>query len=676
MRIAFPLLAVALAAALAAAPASTPAAALDPGVRRALPTIRGDALRGHMRFLADDLLEGRGTASRGYDIAARYVAAQFEAAGLEPGGERGSWLQTIPLRRLDADRRAARLALVRGGRERLLVHDTDYLIGSDPVHAQARVDAPLAFAGFGITAPELTYDDYAHVDVKGKVVVLLSGAPPTFPPDQRAYYSSNLIKNRLAAAKGAIGIITVRTPVDEARGPWERSVLQSRLPGMRWLDRDGVPSESHASLQLFATMSRPGARALFAGSPVPLARVFATADSGRAQGFDLAGTRVRAATRTRHRRVSSPNVVGMLEGGDPRLRGEYVVYTAHLDHLGIGAPVKGDSIHNGAYDNATGIGALIEVARAFAALPKLPRRSILFVAVTAEEKGLQGSDYFARMPTVAKDAIVANINMDMFLMLEEMPGVIVFGGEHSSLGPMAERAARAVGLAPTPDPSPEEVVFIRSDQFPFVRQGVPAVFPVLTGANRVAPGDSLSPLQRWRRTVYHSPQDEMGQPMHFESGAKFIRMQFVLGHEVANAAARPTWNRGDFFGEMFAGDAGGLPPRDAALANVRWRPVSMGGRPVTVAAAAREPWLQLDARAGRVSGLAGCNRFSGPYTAGPGTLRFGPLVATKMACPELETEAALLRALEATRGFRVLGRTLELVDAGGRVLVRLEERSR
>jgi Zn-dependent M28 family amino/carboxypeptidase len=256
--------------------------------------------------------------------------------------------------------------------------------------------------------------------------------------------------------------------------------------------------------------------------------------------------------RTRHQRVTSPNVIGMLEGSDPRLQGEYVVYTAHLDHLGISAPVKGDSIHNGAYDNATGTGALIEVAKALAALPQRPRRSILFVAVTGEEKGLQGSDYFVQQPTIPASAIVANINMDMFLMLEEMPGVIVFGGEHSSLGPVAERAARAVGLAPTPDPSPEEVVFIRSDQFSFVRGGVPAVFPVLAGAGRVAPGDSLSPLARWRRTIYHSPQDEMGQPMHFESGAKFIRMQFVLGHEVANAASRPSWNRGDFFGDTFA----------------------------------------------------------------------------------------------------------------------------
>ena len=187
-----------------------------------------------------------------------------------------------------------------------------------------------------------------------------------------------------------------------------------------------------------------------------------------------------------------------------------------------------------------------------AALPERPRRSLLFVAVTGEEKGLQGSDYFAHFPTVPAERIVANINMDMFLLLEPMPNVVVFGGEHSSLGPIAARAARAVGLSPVPDPVPEEVIFVRSDQFPFVRQGIPAVYPVLSGAGRVAPGDSLSPMQRWRRTIYHTPQDDMSQSMDMESGARFMRMQFLLGLEVANTTARPTWNRGDFFGDTFA----------------------------------------------------------------------------------------------------------------------------
>ncbi|MGH7729771.1 MAG: M28 family metallopeptidase, partial [Candidatus Eiseniibacteriota bacterium] len=496
-------------------------------------------------------LEGRGTGTRGYDIAAAYVATQFEAAGLEPGGVNGTWFQPVPFRRLQGDPGAGGIVLLRRAREQRLTRDTDYLMGNDPVHERADISAPLAFAGYGVTAPELGYDDYAHVDVRNKIAVLLSGGPPTFGSEPRAYHSSGYVKTRTAVARGAVGIVTVRTPVDEARGPWARSVNQSRLPGMRWLDPAGVPNESYPQLEVTATLSRSGSEALFADSPVPLARVFAAADSGRPQGFDLP-VRMRAWSRTRHSRVESPNVLGLLRGADPKLRDEVVVISAHLDHLGIGVPVNGDSIHNGAYDNATGCGSLIELARAFAALPERPRRSILFVALTGEEKGLQGSDYLTHFPTVPLERIVADINMDMFLMLEPMREVIVFGGGHSTLGPIAVRAARAVGLAPIPDPTPEEVVFVRSDQFPFVRQGVPAVYPVLSGARRVAPGDSLSPMQRWRRTIYHSPQDDMSQTMDMESGARFMRMQFLLGLEVANTTARPAWNRGDFFGETFA----------------------------------------------------------------------------------------------------------------------------
>ena len=526
-------------------------ASAPPGLRRALAGIRGDSLRAHMSFLADDRLEGRGTGTRGYDMAAAYMAAQFAAAGLEPGGTRGSWYQPVPFRRMERDRAGSGLMLLRGGRQEPLAHDADMIMGNDPAHERAATTAALAFAGFGITAPELGYDDYAHVDVRGKVAVILSGGPPTFPSEQRAYHSSTLIKTRTAVARGAIGIITVRTPVDEARAPWARSVNQSKLPGMRWLDPQGAPNESHPEIEVTATLSRQGARALFADSPVPLERVFAAADSGRAQGFDLP-VHARAWTRTRHSRVESPNVIGLLRGSDPRLRDEIVVLTSHLDHLGIGVPVNGDSIHNGAFDNATGSAALIELARAFTSLPRRPKRSILFLAVTGEEKGLQGSDYFAHFPTVPAERMVANINMDMFVFLQPMPEVVVFGGEHSSLGAVAAQAAREVGLTPVPDPAPEEVIFIRSDQFSFVRQGIPAVYPVLAGAGRVTPGDSLSPIQRWRRTIYHSPQDDMSQPMDMESGARFTRMQFLLAHAVADAAERPAWKRPNFFGDTFA----------------------------------------------------------------------------------------------------------------------------
>lgn len=545
-----PALLLAAASLAAAPPATAPAPTLAPSVRRALDGIRPEALRAHMRFLADDRLEGRATGTRGYELAAAYMATEFEAAGLEPAGANGTWYQEVPFRRLQRDPEGGGLALVRGARDQALVRDTDFIVGNDPVHEQANVTAPLAFAGYGITATDLGYDDYAHVEVKGKIAVILSGGPSRFPSEKRAYWSSNLMKTRMAVAHGAVGILTVRTPVDEARGPWFRVVNQSKLPGMRWLDANGVPNESYAQLQVTATLSRSGATALFSDAPVPLERVFAAADSGRAQGFDLPA-QMHAWTHTRHSEAESPNVVGVLRGSDPKLRDECVVLTAHLDHLGIGVPVNGDSIHNGFYDNATGSGALIELARAFASLPERPKRSILFAAVTGEEKGLQGSDHFARFPTVPAERIVADINMDMFLMIQPMNEVVIFGGEHSSLGPIAERCARAAGLTPVPDPSPEEVVFVRSDQFSFVRQGIPAVYPVLSDASHMTPGDTLSPIPHWRHTIYHSPQDDASQPMDLASGARFLRMQFLLALDVANAASRPSWNKGDFFGDTF-----------------------------------------------------------------------------------------------------------------------------
>src|SRR5262245_25403117 len=249
--------------AVTALAAPAPAPSLDPVVRRALEGIRPEALRAHMLFLADDRLEGRGTGTRGHEIAAAYMAAQLAGAGLEPGGPSGSWYQPIPFRRLEVVRPDCGMALVRGGHEQALAWDQHFIIGGNATRERTSFTAPLVYAGFGVTAPELGYDDYARVDARGKVVVLLFGGPKSFPNDQRASSSSTLVKARNAVARGAIGIITVRTPGDEMRAPWPRVVNQSRLPGMRWLEANGAPHDAHPEIQLTATMSRSGANALF-----------------------------------------------------------------------------------------------------------------------------------------------------------------------------------------------------------------------------------------------------------------------------------------------------------------------------------------------------------------------------------------------------------------------------
>jgi Zn-dependent M28 family amino/carboxypeptidase len=250
--------------------------------------------------------------------------------------------------------------------------------------------------------------------------------------------------------------------------------------------------------------------------------------------------------------TASPNVIGYFEGAHDRLKSEYVVYSAHLDHLGISDPVKNDTINNGAYDNATGIASLIEVARAYSKMKIKPKRFVLFVAVTAEEKGLQGADYFAHNPTVPIDKIVANVNTDMFLMLYPFADAVALGAEHSSLGPIADRAFRAVGLKRSPDPAPEEVRFVRSDQYAFIKKGIPAI-KLMAGFESTDPSVNGGEMTRqWLRTIYHSPQDESSQKMHWESGIKIVQINFLIGYEAANQPDRPTWNQGDFFGRIFA----------------------------------------------------------------------------------------------------------------------------
>jgi Zn-dependent M28 family amino/carboxypeptidase len=268
-----------------------------------------------------------------------------------------------------------------------------------------------------------------------------------------------------------------------------------------------------------------------------------------------------------HDRLESPNVAGLLHGSDPRLRDEVVVYTAHLDHLGIGEPVQGDSIYNGALDNASGSAAMLEVARAFTSLAKPPRRSVLFLAVTGEEEGLLGSDYFAEHPTVPMERIVANVNLDGLAILYPFREMVAFGAEHSTLDSTVARVARRMGVTIAPDPFPQEVFFVRSDQYSFVRRGVPSLFPFL-GMRSDSGVDAPARFKEWLATRYHTPQDDLGQPMDLESGARNAQLEFLVGLEIANSDERPAWKKGDFFERTFgrkraetSGSTGSAPPR-------------------------------------------------------------------------------------------------------------------
>ena len=518
----------------------------------AMKQVRPQAIRARMRFLTDALLEGRGTGTRGYQIAAQYVASEMEAMGLEPAGVNGTWFQPVKFRGSRLAAAQSSFALLRDGKAQLLKDGDDYATSGTVSFPDISVEAPVVFVGFGVTAPEQKYDDYAGVDTKGKIIAVLYGAPARFASTERAYYSSGVVKAANAVAHGAVGMLSIMSPEDMKRYPWGWIVPQIRSGALRWLDDKGNPHDVFPQLKAGALMSASGAEALFAGAPKTLEQAFAAAKASQPQGFPLAVT-AKVHTVSEHSTVESSNILGALRGSDPRLRNTYVVYTAHVDHLGHCPPADGDDICHGAFDNASGVAALLEVARAFTSLPHPPRRSVLFAFVTGEEKGLLGSDYFANNPTVPRQDIVANVNIDSAPgLLYPLKDVVALGAEHSSLNTDVQQAAGMLGYQLSPDPMPEEVFFIRSDQYSFVRQGIPAV-NVTDGLQSSDPklnGENI--VKTWMTTLYHTPKDNMNQPFYYDSAAQCARLNFLIGYDVAEQEQAPAWNRNDFFARKFA----------------------------------------------------------------------------------------------------------------------------
>ncbi|HEV8435260.1 MAG TPA: M28 family peptidase [Thermoanaerobaculia bacterium] len=487
-------------------------------------------VKAHIDFLASDVLEGRETGSRGYNVAAEYVASEFEALGLEHS------FQPVRFRTAMVDGANCSMRL----NDQTFAHKKEVIFRPDFTRTTSDAEGDVVFVGFGLR------NDYATMDVHGKIVAMLSGAPPNLPSDRRAFYSDSLRKLQLAASRGAIGVMTIPTRTDSKRFPWEKAVSQPDMRGMRTLEGDQVDDvvpEIRASVGL----GPAAAAALFAHAPVTLDTVLDDAEKSISHSFPT-NVHVSIHTATTHGSAESENVIGVLRGSTKP--DEYVVYTAHLDHLGIrSGGTDEDHIYNGALDNASGDAALIEIARAFAALPQRPARSIAFVAVTGEEKGELGSNYFAAHPTV--NHVVANINMDMFTMLFPVGDVIALGAEHSTLGDYVADAAKRSGFTVSPDPLPEEVRFIRSDQYSFVKHGIPAI-TFKAGSKSLDPavdGDKVT--REWLRNVYHSVHDNPDQKLDYASGARWADLNFYLGLAVANAPDAPQWKPNDFFGTMF-----------------------------------------------------------------------------------------------------------------------------
>ena len=522
----------------------------------AIKVIRPQAIAAHMRFLSDSMLEGRAPDSPGYQIAARYVATELESMGVRRGGLNGTWFQPVPLRKAVLDTSKSSLLLVANDpganhREQKLIDGKDYVLIADVAHAENKLEAPIVFVGFGVTAPEANYDDFAGIDVRGKIVLTFVGAPPRFSSTVRAYYSDDIVKAKNALAHGAVGMVTTMLPEDWKRWPWDWDVPQFRMGSTNWLDKAGIPHDAFPQGGI-AQFSETGAALLFANGPKTLEEAILAARSSKPQAFPLAWS-ARIHTVSAETTYESPNIIGEIVGSDPALRNQYVVYTAHVDHLGICPPIDGDNVCHGTLDNASGVATLLEIARAYASLPRPPHRSVLFVFVTGEEMFLIGSDYFAHFPTVPLNKIVANVNIDCAPGINfSMKDVVAMGAEHSSIGKVAESAAHEIGYVLVPDPMPEQNSFIRSDQYSFVLQGIPAVYfsDGITSSDPTI--NALEYDKKWLITRYHTPLDNMDQPLDYESGAKVAGLTFLVGYELAQQNLPPEWNKGDFFGTKFA----------------------------------------------------------------------------------------------------------------------------
>jgi Peptidase family M28/PA domain len=502
--------------------------------------ITPDAMRAHVEFLASDALEGRETGTRGYDIAAEYVASRFRAIGLQPASDKG-WYQQVPFVANLVDEKISTVSI--NGQS--FVQRQDVLFGPARKAGAEIVEGQVVFAGFGIDDPKNGQTDYKALNVKGKIVAVLQGFPKGMPSDVGAHYGRS--KAKMAEARGAIGVITIRTLQRERTRPWAREIEGPQHPTMNWAQTDGSMFTEAPGIRFAATLGEKAAMALFANTPKPLNDILAEADKegGRPKGFALKST-AKIERTTSSTTATSPNVIGMIRGSDPALANEYVLLTAHLDHNGVDATKTGDKTYNGAMDNASGTATLLEAARALASGPR-PRRSVIFAAVTAEERGLLGSDYLARNPFTANGEVVSVVNLDMPILLYDFQDVVAFGAEHSTMGDAVARAAGSLGIGLSPDPMPAEGLFTRSDHYSFVRQGVPSVF-LMTGFKN----GGEKQFQDFLKNNYHKVSDDLALPFDWNAAAKFARLNTAIAAEIANAPNAPLWYSDSFFGKTFA----------------------------------------------------------------------------------------------------------------------------
>ena len=505
-------------------------------------------LRAWIKYLSDDLLEGRGTGARGGFLAAKFIASEFEEMGLEPAGPQRSYFQLVPMFSVKTDPETKLVVKAADDKKEEFKFAEEFVASTDLEQPEIAINNDIVFVGHGINAPELNWNDYAGLDVKGKIVMMMVNDPPAtaaepnlFGGKALTYYGRWTYKFEEAARQGAAGVLLIHTTESAAYG-WQ--VVRTGWDGEKF---SLLPDDKTPTLKFKGWVTEDTARkiAQLGGQNLDALRTAA-----RVRGFKAVPltAKVETTLKTKSQRVTAPNVVAIFRGADQTLKDEYVIYSGHWDHLGIRPDQAGDNIYNGAVDNATGIAGMLAIARAFTNLEVKPKRSVLFIATTAEEQGLLGAEYYARNPLVPLAKSIANLNLDSMNVLGMTTDIAPLGAERSTLGKFIEEVCKENQITVVGDTHPEQGSFYRSDHFPFAKAGVPAV-SFEPGAKFVGHPDDWGKEQfaDYNKNRYHQPSDEYSATWDFSGMVQQARLAFWIGLRVCDAAETPQWNPGDEF---------------------------------------------------------------------------------------------------------------------------------
>jgi hypothetical protein len=513
---------------------------LNGEVKSALETVDTAQIKADITYLADDKLKGRLPGTEGYQMAVDYVTERLKSLGVQPSGENGGWLQKVRLRKATTSNASLTVSGLQHTPE--IAWGADYLIYPNPKTPEQHANAQVVFAGFGISEPALGYDDYAGLDVKGKIVMITRGSPDNFSSSVSAHTMNSTHLLKVAAEHGAIGVLMASSDSSARTGVKSRP-FYSVMDGKGDVSVSGIYYSSQISF--YGAVNYKLFSSFVQASGKSVADIIAKLKSGVPQSFPVNAT-VAVNYTSSYQDILSYNVVGKITGTDPQLKDTYVVHSAHLDHLGIGTPVKGDSIYNGAHDNASGVASVLAIAGIYQHIKIKPKRSLVFVLMTGEEMGDLGSGYFAKYPTVS-GSLVADVNTDMPTIIAPLLSITALGAEHSSMAKQVDEAASLLNLSVEADPEPKQARFTRSDQYSFVVEGIPAIH-VKYGSKTPDGKNNLNEMVAvWRAKYYHKPQDDINGIFNFGAGKTYAQLNFLIGYLIAGDKDKPTWNKGDIF---------------------------------------------------------------------------------------------------------------------------------